>query len=369
MRRDVLDAAQSLMNRRQFNKAIIMLESRRDFYEGVFDYYLILAVACLYAGDTGAASSYFQRARKIKLTSTTLLIGQAAIFLKRGDTARAIQYYMEVLDNEPANKIALSALEFIRESGDYGTICRWVDTGKIEQFYPPLGVNPLKIAGIVLPIAACILGVFVVFTVSTHIHPPVTGSRADLSSLVLSVDERKNAEAAASDAGTHKYTLSARQISSSYEKALSYFQDYRDNAAQVEINRILNSNASNLVKRNAHTLMGYIEEPSFDTVKDSPSYQDVQAAPELYMDCWVVWSGRISDAVQEGSAYSCNLLVGYETMQKIEGIVPLKFAVPPVLESAKPLRVLAKISSDGGKLCLIGRAVHQDVKDILEKPE
>ncbi|MGP1458761.1 MAG: tetratricopeptide repeat protein [Treponema sp.] len=369
MRRDVLDAAQSMMNRRHFNKAIIMLESRRDFYEGVFDYYLILAIACLYAGDTGAAFSYFQRARKIKLTNTTLLIGQAAIFLKRGDTARAIQYYMEVLDNDPANKIALSALDFIRESGDYSTICRWVDTGKIEQFYPPLGVNPLKIAGIVLPVAACILGVFAVFIFSAHIHPPVTGSRADLRSLILSVDERKNAEEKDSAAGTYKFNLSAHQISSSYEKAMSYFQSYRDNAAQVEINRILNSNASNLVKKNARTLMGYIEEPSFDSVKDAPSYQDVQTAPELYMDCWVVWAGRISDAVQESASYSCNLLVGYETMQKIEGIVPLKFAVSPVIESSKPLRVLAKISSDGGKLCLIGRAVHQDVNDILEKPE
>lgn len=144
MTRDVLDVAASLMKRRRFNRAIVMLENRSDIYEGNFDYYILLAVSYLYVGDTGAAASYFQRARKIKLTDTTLLLGQAALFLRRGDTKRAIEYYMEALDNDPANKVALSALEFIKEHGDYDTICRWVDTGRIAQFYPPYGASSVK---------------------------------------------------------------------------------------------------------------------------------------------------------------------------------------------------------------------------------
>ncbi|MGP1531992.1 MAG: tetratricopeptide repeat protein [Treponema sp.] len=368
MIRDVLAVAQSMMNRRHFNKAITMLEARREIYDGNFDYYILLATACLYAGDTGAASSYFQRARKIKLTSTNLLLGQAVIFLRRGDTARAIQYYIEVLDNEPMNKIALAALEFIKNDGDYGTICKWVDTGKIEKFYPPLGINPLMIAGIVFPVVACILGAVAVFYFSSRVNFSGASGRADLSSLVLTVDERKNAQKADMSSGAYKYVLSARQISDSYTKAMTYFQAYRDNAAQIEINRILNSNASNLVKQNARILMGYIEEPTFDTVKDVPSYSDVQSDAALYMDCWVDWAGRLSNAMQKSSSYSFDLLVGYETMQKVEGVVPVKFDVLPTVESSKPVRVLAKISSEDGKLCLEGRAVYQSVKDILETP-
>src|SRR5574344_451238 len=99
---------------RKFDQTIALLESRREFYENDFDYYLTLGTACLYVGDAGSAASYFSKAREIKLTDTHLLLGQAAIFLRRGDTERAVQYYLDVLNNEPANETALAAMEFIR---------------------------------------------------------------------------------------------------------------------------------------------------------------------------------------------------------------------------------------------------------------
>ena len=70
---DVLAAAKKMMRRRQFDKAITILQSRAEIYEDNFDYYLLFAIACLYVGDTGTASAYFQKARKIKITDTMLL--------------------------------------------------------------------------------------------------------------------------------------------------------------------------------------------------------------------------------------------------------------------------------------------------------
>src|SRR5574344_1752879 len=142
MAKDALSLAWNGMKCRHFATAIKRLESRADVYEENFEYYLTLGIACLYVGDIGASSSYFQMARRIKLTDTRLLLGQAAIFLRRGDTARALQYYLEILENDPQNKTADEAVEFIRVDGKYDTICRWVDAGKIEQFYAPLGANP-----------------------------------------------------------------------------------------------------------------------------------------------------------------------------------------------------------------------------------
>ena len=369
MTRDVLDVAASLMKRRRFNRAIVMLENRSDIYEGNFDYYILLAVSYLYVGDTGAAASYFQRARKIKLTDTTLLLGQAALFLRRGDTKRAIEYYMEALDNDPANKVALSALEFIKEHGDYDTICRWVDTGRIAQFYPPYGASSVKFLGILLPVAACALGALIALRFSPILPGAASAERADLSAFVLSVDAKKHLQQKDLSSGAYRYVLSPQQISRSYEKAIGLFQEYRDNAAQVEINRILNSNASEPVKKKAQLLTNYIETPSFDTIKDSPSYADVKNDSLLYMNCWVSWAGRVGNVAQDASSYSCDLLVGYETMQNVEGIVPLKFSVPPQIDTGKAVRVLAKITSDGGKLSLEGHAVYQSVKDMLETQE
>jgi hypothetical protein len=113
--------------------------------------------------------------------------------------------------------------------------------------------------------------------------------------------------------------------------------------------------------------MEFIEESTFDTVKDVPSYKDVSDNPSLYLDCWVVWSGRISNVQQTENLFICDLLVGYETMQRVEGIVPLSFTVVPSIEVDKPVTVLAKIVSENGKMCLQGRAVYQSVKENLIK--
>ena len=362
MARDTLETAAGFMRFRKFDKAIKLLESRASIYEDNFDYYLMLGTACLYAGDTGSASSYYQRARSIKITDKNLLLGQAALYLRRGDTDRAINYYVDILDNDPGDKRALSAMEFIRMRGDFNTICRWVDTGKIEQFYPPVGANPYKAAGIIVPVIACALGCALVLFLS-GIHSPADGKRADLSSLVLTVNEQKNAQETDLSSGAFAYILSVQQISGSYEKAQRYFQSYRDNLAQIEINRILNSNASVAIKQKARLLMEYLEPPTFDTLSDNISYSQVAKEPALYLDCWVAWSGRISNAVQSEKSYSCDLLVGYEFGEKVDGIVPVVFTVPPVISADKAVTVLGKISTENGRLCLRGKAVYQSVKE------
>lgn len=368
MARDVLQIAQGLMRRRKFSAAIRLLEGRNEIYEGNFDYYVLLATACLYVGDAGTASSYYQRAREIKLTDTTLLLGQAALFLRRGDTDRAIQYYLEILDNEPRNALAKKALEFIRTKGDYSTICRWVDSGRIEQFYPPVGVNPDKVLGIILPVTACVLGFMVVMHIAGLRKPASAGTRADLSSFVLSAEESKNAQETDMTGGAYRFILSNREITESYGNAQRYFQSYRDNAAQVEINRLLNSNAVPSIKQKARLLMSYLSVPTFDTITDNPSYDDVVKNPDLYMDCYVVWSGRISNAEIQGTSYRCDLLVGYETMEKVMGIVPLRFSANPGIANDKPVKVLGKLTAENGKLCIEGHAVYQSVNDFLEKP-
>jgi tetratricopeptide (TPR) repeat protein len=368
MARDVLQIAQGMLRRRKFSAAIRLLEGRNEIYEGNFEYYILLATACLYVGDAGTASTYYQRARDIKLTDTTLLLGQAALFLRRGDTDRAIQYYLEVLDNDPQNKLAKEALEFIRTKGDYSTICRWVDSGKIERFYPPVGINPDKVWGVILSAAAGALCVMLVLHVVQMRKPAGAGPRADLSSFELSSDESKNAQEKDMSSGVYKYILSGKEITDSYEKAQRYFQSYRDNAAQIEINRLLNSNAVPSIKQKARLLMSYLSVPTFDTITDSPAYESVAKDPGLYMDCFVVWSGRVSNAEMKGASYRCDLLVGYETMKKVSGIVPLKFASNPGIANDKPVKILGKITTEDGKICIEGNAVYQSVNNFLEKP-
>lgn len=364
MAKDVLSLAWQDMKRRRFATAIKRLEARADIYEGNFEYYLILGIACLYVGDIGSSSSYFQRARKIRLTETRLLLGQAAIFLRRGDTARALQYYLEIRENEPQNKTAANAMEFIRLHGDYDTICRWVDTGRIEQFYPPLGPNPDKILLTAIPIIACMIGVIfaLIFFPKFSKAENYRGPRVDLSRLELSLDEKTDAKEKDLTTQSYKYILSNKEITKRYNDALMYFQNHRDNAAQIEVNVILNSDASLAIKQKARILMGYFEIPDFDSITDVPSYSDVLSNSALYLDCWVVWGGKISNAVtNENGFYSCDLLVGDQTLSKYEGTIKVEFDSVPVIDGSQPVKILGKVMMQDGSVVLKGRAVYQSV--------
>ncbi|WP_294430810.1 hypothetical protein [uncultured Treponema sp.] len=375
MARGVLEKAHSLLCRRKYSNVISLLESGNnpEIYRESFDYFLTAGIACLYLGDTGSAGAYFQRARHIRMTDPTLLCSQAVLFLRRGDTDRAISYYLDVLDYDPDNKLALSAMEFIRTHGSYEDVCKAVDSGEIEQFYPPLGINPDLIKRIALSVllgivlAILLLNFANVSRLFRGVRLPSSSSRADLSELFLSVEELGNAHKKDLTGGTYKYILSDSQIKKSYDTAMTSFQNYRENASLVEINRLLNSNASDSIKAKARMISTYFKEPSFDSLNDyddNIEYSQVAKEPELYLGCTVSWSGRISNAVQEGRSFRCDLLVGYENMERVEGFVPLFFeeAPYPAIDGERPVRVLAKIKVENGRILLEGRAVYQPVK-------
>ena len=375
MSRSALEKAHFLLQRRKFSHVISLLESSNnpELYRESFDYFLTAGLACLYLGDTGSASAYFQRARHIRMTDPTLLCAQAVLFLRRGDTDRAINYYLDILDYDPDNKVALDAMEFIRTHGTYEEVCKAVDSGEIERFYPPLGINPDTIKRIALSVLAGLVLAFLIFNfgnfsrIARGVRIPISQPRADLSSLFLSVDEMGNAKKQNLSGGVYKYILTDAQIKKSFDSAMSNFQNYRENHSLVEINRILNSNAADSIKEKARMISSYFSEPTFDSLEkydDNIEYASVAENPDLYIGCTVSWAGRISNAMADGKSYRCDLLVGYENLVRVEGVVPLRFSEErqTELDGERPVRILGKIMVENGKLLLEGKAVYQPVK-------
>lgn len=370
MVKSTLDIAKSFIKRRDFSSAILLLESRADFYEDDFEFYLTLGIACLYIGDIGNANRNFSKAREIKINNSQLLLGQAVIHLRRGKTDRAIQYYLDVLDIDPNNKIAKAALDFLKTDGDYSEICKYVDSGKILKFYPPLGLNPNIIRnsvlwGIFLGIVCSLL---VVIVPKYKLQKTMEGPRENLQNLVLSSDERRKSYQEDLSGVLVHYVLDKKQITESYDNALIYFQSNRDNACQVEINRLLNSNASLTIKHNLNILMSKLQVPTFDSLKDNYSYAEVSSDAKLFLDCYVAWNGRISNVrTYENGSWECDFLIGYENYKNVEGFVPVRFEnePSPVIDSEKPVKFLAKISEEDGKIILLGKAVYQPLKGNL----
>ena len=154
-----------------------------------------------------------------------------------------------------------------------------------------------------------------------------------------------------------------------YNRARDYFSGYHDNLAQIEVNRILNSNATQFQKKQAELVAEQLKEPTFDTKLDEITCKQVLSEPVLYNHCWVSWIGRITNWSDEtSSSFSCDLMVGDENLRHVEGIVPVVFEKAPVppIDHEKAVRILAKIVYDGSVVTLQGKAVYQSVTGSLK---
>lgn len=354
-----LKKAQVLFKRRKFSAVISMLEPRVMEYRDSFDFFYMLGVSCLYMGDIGAAKDYLYRCETIEGTNVPLMIAKAAMFLRRGDTNQAVETYLNVLDYQPGNKIASHAMTFIRTKGDIATISQWVSSGKIKRFYPDPGFYfPIvPVAGVLVLAAVVFLAVFLIRKIPKHV---ASARQGDYGNLELSVDEKKNPVDLQSGV-SYNTILTSDQIIEAYDKAKDYFFDHRDNEAQVEINRILNSNAKDKIRDRARTLMDYLDEPTFDTLSKNFTYDEVKADPMLYQNCWVIWGGRVTNVRADDSFYECDLLVGYENWKRLEGVVSLSMQQPVAIDEERPVQVLAKIEIRDNKVLLTGKSYTQSI--------
>ncbi|MGP1431094.1 MAG: tetratricopeptide repeat protein [Treponema sp.] len=326
-----------------------------------FPFYLYLGLACLHAGDIGGAVDYLTCARRIKMTDPDLLCAQAVLFLRRGDTARAIDYYLEAVEYNPNHALARDGLEFIRTHNTPEAIGEAVEAGEIKNYYPRPGVQTyhkkqltvLAAAGGIAFAAVIVIVLLIKFPIN---FDKVRGTRADLSSLVLLSEEKARP---IDTSGTYRYSLSEKEVLKAYQNAQKYFQNSQDNLAQIEVNRILSSNAAQSIKYKARLLMGYFAVPGFDTVRDIPAYSDVRADIPLYLDCWTVWSGIATNIQTDGENTSFDLLVGYGDRVQLEGIVPIFCNFSVRIDSERPIEVLGKIQQRGGVLFLKAAGIHQ----------
>jgi hypothetical protein len=354
-----LEKARNAFHHGKFTEVLKLLEPFVIDYRDSFDFHYMLGTSCLYLGDIGGAELYYKRARNIKMLDVNLINAQAVLYLRRGEVNKAVEYYLEAQEYDLNNATTKKGLDFIRRNNTPERLEEAKINNDIKKLYPRCKKSSFKTLSLS---AAVFIGAFLVCYYL--IVPTVKNSkteRVDLSDLVLTVEDRRNSLETNLTTENFRYILTEKQLTDSYMKALNFFQNYRDNAAQVEVNRILNSNASASVRQKARLLMAYFENPGFDNLKDNYSFMQISEDPYLYLDCWVIWAGRVTNVEETTLTYRCDFLAGYDKMKQIDGIVPLVFKQPIVINTVQPLTILAKIGIQNGKLFLEGSSVYQPI--------
>jgi hypothetical protein len=180
-------------------------------------------------------------------------------------------------------------------------------------------------------------------------------ARLEVAAVTLS---RAEMDSPVQTGGSFRYALTEKQAVGAFERAKDYFQEYRDNAAIIEINRLLGSNASAALKEKAKSLRAFVGKPDFRTIKDAPPYAAVRSDPALYDGCSVAWKGMAANVRSESGSVTFDFLVGYQDKKRLEGLVPAKISGAEI-QVDRPLEILAILRSAGGVLSMDCAAIHE----------
>jgi len=322
-------------------KVISMLEPKVPLFLENYQFYYILGIACLRNGDKGGADTYLKRAVQVNRTAVEPRLYLAVLSLQKKDTTEAVRLWLGILDIDSSCKAARKGLDKIRKISDSESLDLFLLKNNFRPFLPPIRkLIPLWQIGIFLTVAV-LAGLFSQRERMTdYLRKQKIPSRENLSYMFQDLKKERLTDA---NPQGFIFNLSEDQVLSSLKSAQTYFDGYDDNRAQSEINRILYSNASESAKQRARILEGYLKAPDFTSFENIFDYKSVSKDPYLYNNCYIRWKGRMSNLKMTDVGMTFDFLVGYETAQVLEGIVPSYTEFQVRLDSALPLEVLGQI--------------------------
>ena len=357
MARTALDRAEKLFASGRFAELISLLEPQVPVYRESQRFYYLLGASCLRVGDPGGASTYLKRAEQLSPSNVDTILALAALSVRKGEIERAIEGYLRVLEDKPGNRRARAGLGVLRKEGGPEGLAHLIESGRIERLYP--GHRPI-------PRFVPPLGIFLVFAAAVYfgwspaaaLLEAVVRPRAIRPEVAAVTLSRAETDSPVQTGGTFRYVLTEKQALDTFEKAKDYFQAYRDNAALIEINRLLGSNARAGLKEKARSLRSFVGKPDFRTIKDVPAFDEVRLDPALFDGCSVSWKGMAANVKDDSGVVTFDFLVGYQDKNRLEGIVPGRISGAEVPVD-RPLELLARLSFADKVLSLDGIAIHE----------
>lgn len=356
MRSRPLKKARRLFRVRKFPSVISLLEPQVFMYRENPEFFYLLGVSCLYTGDYGGAHSYLRRCAQLTEDDVDALAGLAAVALKRRENQEALRLWLEVLDRKPNHKEARRGLALLQKTDDPVALSEELSDRRIRRLFPAPGFHVpsgvwVALAVTALAAAGVVFGPQIVRGIRRQIEERRPGYE------VLEVDEQPQSLTASE--GEFRYILTAGEIEETYERIARLFNDFRDNVARREMNRLLLSNATPVLKERLRLLTSYTDEPDFTSFRDNYTYSEVASEPWLYEGCYVRWKGRTTNVRVGEESISFDFLVGYHTERVLEGIVQARIAFAARIEPSDPVELIGRIEADGERFRLLVTSVRR----------
>ncbi|MEI6874924.1 MAG: tetratricopeptide repeat protein, partial [Spirochaetota bacterium] len=359
MAASILEDARRLASRGRHSAVISLLEPRLPLFRDSHRFYFLLGSSCLHSGDIGGATTYLRRAEQLEPHDQDTKLCLAALHLRRGESDKALAMYLAVLDEDPKDRTARRALALLRKPEAMDRSGSLADSGGLGSFMPPQRGLPRWIVpiGLVSVVAVATVLLFPLMEKSLRGLGDLRSPRPEIAAVSLSDSERARP---VGSVGNSRYILTEKEALAAFDRAKARFQEYRDNAALVDINRIIDSNASTNLKEKARTLLAFVSVPDWRSLKDIPAFPEVKADPGLYRNTSVIWKGRAANMRGPATERSFDFLVGYADRQKLDGIVPVKVMDGGIsIPVEAPFEMLARVVAEDGDLSLRAIAIHE----------
>lgn len=354
--RDLKKAYQLILSGK-YPQAIRFLEPKVPlFLEDEF-FYFLLGISCLHTGDLGGSEFYFKRSLQVNNENITSRLFLAAVNLKKKDQANAARLWLNVLDLQPENKLARKGLNTLKKIKSPSELEQFINSRKFYSLTPSMkGLHPF-IRSIFLAALFLILLSSGIFFLQPYFRP-LKNDREQAVNLSL-----ENYIGPLIDLnGNYKYSMTGDELKDFFESAVKDFHNYDDNSLQMRINKIQMSNASDELKSKIAILENLIVQPNFMTLKTNFSYREVAGDPLLYKNCYVLWTGRVTNLRYDEDKIRFDFLVGYEEEKILEGIVSVEIPFETAVNDSVPMEILGQIRYLNGRIILTAVSVRSLIK-------
>ena len=335
-------------------RVIRFLEPKVPIYLENPDYYAILGRAFLDNGMVKDAEIYLNRGLQADPNHLDIRLTLAVNYLKRKDPASAVRIWLDVLEDKNDEIHAKRGLKVLKKISDQESQDRFLNHFNPANFLPNISSKwPGRILIILIALLAGLISLYFRYEIGTIIgnasEPKIIRAGSESIRKIKSdlVDEELDAA----------YPMNEAEAARTLKRAQRHFNAYNDNSARFELNKILNSNATAEVRKQALLVLNLLDESDFETLESDFSYADVHANPKLYEGCWILWKGRTANVSFNDDSIAFDFLVGFHKNEILEGRVPVEVPFLAVMEPL-PLELLARISLDGDAITLIAKTLH-----------
>lgn len=353
------------LSRGEFSSAIRLLESKIPLFLENREFYTILAKAFFYTGDYSGAKLYFDRGQKIHWQIESALF-LAVLGLKRRDFNSSLRIWLDILDEDPNNKMAKKGLATLKKYSTMDELESFIHSKKVEQLIPK---KPIKLALstiITISLIAFLVSLSLVFIktdlfntildrVTVSDYTSIDRSRDGVEEFKLNEFNKEFLDFS----GVSIYSFTGAQIEEYFKLAHDLFVERKDTRVRTYLNLIKYSNASHGIKLKAEKLDSYLVDPNWANYNENISFRDVENSIYQYENCVVKWKGLISNFEIVNRKIHFTLLVGYDRKKVLEGVVEVELNQNIKIRENQPIEVLGKVVLRDNKFYLEALTVMQ----------